>query len=220
MAPRNPFRARNLSPGRLPFIFPSGEDVDQTLQRFRDDRFFGQILGPHGSGKSTLLVTLTNELKNTGHCVETFWLEPQARSDEKQRLSDRTKQIASHGPASAALPMILAIDGFEVLSWLQRRRFLWSIRRSECGVLVTAHRNLGLPTLWETKPTLASTHEVIRSIVALDADLPPNNSGSDGKPDPIWQAMPRELVADLFHHHDGNVREVLFSLYDWFQNKT
>ena len=235
---RNPFRARNISPGCLPYVFPLGHDTDQLLQRFRENKFRGQIVGPHGSGKSTLLVHLKNALENLGHDVQVAWLEPassggrgaakkrlrQVEQAVEQRMAKRTSAETDRDTRP-----VIAVDGLEILPWLERKRFFRLARQNECGILATAHQDLGLPTLWETQVDLERAEKVIAELFRLDAirndaDVASEDETNHGTASQTEKSsipvVPAELIADLLSRHDGDMREVLFSLYDWFQDRT
>jgi hypothetical protein len=90
----------------------------------------------------------------------------------------------------------LVIDGYEQLSVWQRLLVRWQCRRRGWGLLVTAHADVGLPTLWTTHADLATA----RAIVAqLTAGLP---------------AIPQSTIVEHFKAAGGNLRETLFRLYD------
>ncbi|MFT5460797.1 MAG: hypothetical protein ACI9K2_007317, partial [Myxococcota bacterium] len=86
----------------------------------------------------------------------------------------------------------VALDSLECLGpprW-------WAVQLRLRGVSVvagTVHRPGRLPTVWTTAPTLELVHQLL-------ADL--------------GTAPPEPLVADLFTRHEGDVRQVLRSLYD------
>jgi hypothetical protein len=66
--------------------------------------------------------------------------------------------------------------------------------------LVTAHRPTGLPTLFHTHPSVAVTRRVVERLLPL------------GVPSPSDDELTH--LFDVFH---GNVREVLFALYDRYE---
>jgi hypothetical protein len=71
------------------------------------------------------------------------------------------------------------------------------------GLLVSAHHALhGLPVLYETRVTAETAWRVVTHL------MPPDGTG-----------LTRERVATLLASHAGDVREVLFELYDWFEEQ-
>jgi len=101
----NPFSTRFIRPGAIRFLFPDGESAALLVQRLRENRWGGQIIGPHGSGKSTLLATLKPELETAGRQV--LWITLHQGERRLPALDRR-----SLGPTTQ-----LVIDGYEQLSW-------------------------------------------------------------------------------------------------------
>jgi hypothetical protein len=69
------------------------------------------------------------------------------------------------------------------------------------GLLVTAHADVGLPTLLETSTSL----ELAQAIVAC---LPNATAG-----------LPTGAVAACFQRAAGDMRETLFALYDTYERR-
>lgn len=181
----NPFSTRHVRPGAIPFRFPPGEDATTLTARLERQGWWGQVIGPHGSGKSTLLAALVLELRRH-RPVDVVELH-----QDDRRLPPT---VWTMPPASA----VLVVDGYEQVSWWQRRRLQAHCRRSGLGLLVTAHRNLGLPDLYRTQVTLELAEAIVTGLVTDEQ---------------------RTLVADVdlereLARHRGNLREVLFGLYD------
>jgi ABC-type cobalamin/Fe3+-siderophores transport system ATPase subunit len=158
------------------------------LSRLGRQGWWGQIVGPHGSGKSTLLAALLPELhrRRTVVLVE---------------LHEHQRQLPATVWRLLVGPTLLVVDGCEQLAWWTRWRLLARCRRQGVGLLVTAHRDVGLPDLYRTqvKPELA------RDIVA---DLLTD------------EQQARMASVDLGYElarHQGNLRETLFALYDHYE---
>lgn len=83
---------------------------------------------------------------------------------------------------------LLVIDGYEQLGWWTRQR----VQKHCRSLLVTMHRGSGLPDLYRTGVTVELAGEIVRGLHA------------DEVPD-----LARRLA-----YHRGNLREVLFELYD------
>jgi hypothetical protein len=84
-----------------------------------------------------------------------------------------------------------------------RRLYLRALcRRRGIGLLVAAHRDMGFPTLWRAGITLEMTRQIADYLL-------------DG-----WQVeRPSDaLLNDLYARHQGNLRLILFSLYDWYES--
>lgn len=181
-APRvNPFSTRFVEPGAIPYHLPGG--VAALAERFREHGC-GELVGPHGSGKSTLLASLLPLLTDF--------------TTRRVRLSTANRTLPPDlWPLPGPRPL-LAIDGFEQLGWLSRRRVVRDCRRAGAALLVTTHRPAGLPTLYRTdvKPEALAW--------VLDRLVPPSDRSV---------LVDFEPVARL-RAHRGSLRDVLFELYD------
>jgi energy-coupling factor transporter ATP-binding protein EcfA2 len=185
--PANPFATRFIRPGALPFLFPKGASAATLIERLREHGGWGQIIGPHGSGKSTLLATLVPALKNKGLDVRLVQLHEGERQVPREALS-----AVSPGTQ-------LVIDGYEQLSWWSRRRLKAFCRRQKIGLLVTAHEDVGLPPLYQVEPSAAVAQLVVEQLL-------------NGQP---AQVSPAQVEA-AFQKAEGNIREMLFLLYDTY----
>lgn len=181
-APRlNPFSTRFVEPGAIPYHLPGGVAV--LAGRFREHGC-GELVGPHGSGKSTLLASLLPLL--TDFTVRRVFLNTSNRA-----LPHDLWPLPGPRP-------LLALDGFEQLGWLARRRVVRDCRRAGAALLVTTHRSVGLPLLHRT--------DVMPAALAwmLDRLVPPADravlAGFD--------------AAARLKAHRGSLRDVLFELYD------
>jgi hypothetical protein len=97
----------------------------------------------------------------------------------------------------------IVVEGYEQLGWLQRTWWKWQCRRRGAGLLVTGHEDLGFPPLWRTE----TSAELTRRVVARLLD----------QADASW--LRTEQLDRLFASHQGNVREVLFALYDLYEQQ-
>jgi energy-coupling factor transporter ATP-binding protein EcfA2 len=186
----NPFSTRFIRPGAIPFIFLGGESAEALVDRFRDHNWWGQIIGPHGSGKSTLVATLAPLLEAAGRQVMSITIR-----QGEHRLSPFDRD-------AFASTTQLVIDGYEQLSWWSRRRVKSLCRRRGAGLLVTAHADVGFPTLYQMQPNEELACAVVTRL--LDGD----------------SHIDREDVGRSYAAASGNLRETLFKLYDLYQGKT
>jgi energy-coupling factor transporter ATP-binding protein EcfA2 len=186
----NPFSTRFIRPGAIPFVFTNGQSPDALVQRLREQDWWGQIIGEHGSGKSTLLATLTLALEAAGRNTIAVALHP---GEHRLPPLDRSAFSASTQ---------FIIDGYEQLSWWSRRRIKSLCRRHRAGLLVTAHADVGLPTLYQTQPSEELAHTVV-------ARLTEGNQ----------TAISSDDISAAFAAADGDVRETLFKLYDVYQQR-
>jgi len=188
----NPFSTRHTRPGAIPFLFPPGDNATQVIDRLRANHWWGEIIGPHGSGKSTLLCALIPEMHRAGRGTLLIELH-----DGQRRLGmDLGRELARKRD-----PVVI-VDGYEQLSLVNRWRLKRFCRRRSRGLVVTSHRTTGLPILFRTEPTPRLAEEIVRHLLP---GFPPIADAAD--------------LERLFLRHGGNLREVLFELYDWYEHR-
>jgi hypothetical protein len=189
-AAENPFSARRISPGAVSYVFPAGENPETLVERLRQAGWWGEIVGPHGSGKSTLLAALMAAIQRAGHQTVLIALH-----DGEHRLPPSVQcdpRLRS--------PMVLVVDGYEQLSRWSRFTLKRSCRRQRLGLLVTAHKSVGLPHLYQTAVRAEVGGQVVDLVLA-------------GRQPPFGP----EEVSRCLARHGGNLREALFELYDLFE---
>ena len=187
----NPFATRFTRPGAIEFLFPDGESAEGLVERLRSGLWQGEIVGPHGAGKSTLLATLSQSLQAAGRTIVQATLH-QGETSLPAALDDWRSW-------SATTQVI--VDGYEQLSWWSRRRLARRVRDRQAGLLVTSHAPTGLPRLLTVAPQLGAADQIVRQLVA-DEEL-----------------ITRSDIEHFFRACDGNVREMLFQLYDVYQGR-
>ncbi len=185
--PSNPFATRFVRPGALSFRLPQGMSFEALVARLRDHGWQGQVIGPHGSGKSSLVAALEPALTAAG------------RELVRVRLRDGQRRWpAEIDPRRWSNNTLAIVDGYEQLGrWARWRLTRWR-RRAGCGLLVTAHASVGLPTIWETRPSA----ELLARLVA------------DLLHKPELTAAERAIVEGVFERRGGDLREALFDLFD------
>ena len=189
MRPDNPFSSRFVDPAGHPFLFPPGQTLAMVGERWQTQGWWGEIVGPHGSGKSTLLHTLIS------------WAGERGCSGHFIFLNDQQHRLPADWAAAGSTVDFYAVDGAEQLSgwaWWRLRRHC---RRRACGLLVTAHRRLGLPPLYQTTAANGPTVQRVLAALAPQADY------SD------------QQCAQLAEQHGGNLRSILFALYDRWESE-
>ncbi|HET6881196.1 MAG TPA: hypothetical protein VFI31_13635 [Pirellulales bacterium] len=188
----NPFSTRYTRPDAMAFEFDQHENEGTLIARLREFGWWGQIVGPHGSGKSTLLATLVPALEAAGREVQFIALH---EGDRRLPLTPSQWQALSSESQ-------LVVDGYEQLGRIARWRVKRHCRRCGCGLLVTSHRDVGLPTLWTMNPRLELTVAIVRRL------LPPGDIHIDDRDvEAVWRV------------HAGNLRETLFRLYDLYEQR-
>lgn len=190
---RNPFSTCYVRPGRLTFRFSEPGGASQLTQRLSDQGGWGQIVGPHGAGKSTLLHAWLPQLAGAGRDIVWWTLHAGER-----HLPAGWKNAAREWGRDT----LVVIDGYEQLSWWSRRQLQFRCRRVGCGLLVTTHRDAGLPDLLHVRSSL----EVVQTLVAeLTHDMPIRIAAAE--------------VTTLYHACQGNVRDLFFALYDLYEQR-
>ena len=190
----NPFSTRRVRPGQLAFQFSEPIRARQLVDRLRQDRWWGQIIGPHGVGKSTLLHGLMPELVAAGRTVSWWTLQngqrgwPAGMSAAAQAWDAQT---------------LVVVDGYEQLRCLARWRLKIRCRSTGTGLLVTSHRDAGLPLLVTLSCPLNTVQDLVTQLLADD---------------PIQ--ISQDEVSSCYRTHQGNVREVFFALYDLYEARS
>ena len=186
----NPFCSRRIRPGAIPFFFPEGVDADVLVERLRESQWSGQIIGPHGTGKSTLLAALLPALVKAG------------RKLVHLELPDGTRQLPLSAKELDGLDADaqLAIDGYEQLTYWARRRLKNRSKTQGFGLLIIAHAPDDLPELYRTEGSLAVAQQIVAELL---------------RETPV--KISETLVEERFRKHNGNLREMLFSLYDIYE---
>lgn len=190
----NPFSTRNVRPGVRSYLFSKGDSVGELIDRLEQFEWRAQIVGPHGSGKSTLVQSLRLLIHSAGKVTSVFELH-----DGQTRLQLDHAELASRGRES-----MLVIDGFEQLGWLTRRKIKSFCIKNQTGLLVTSHESVGLPTLFETSVSLETATSVVAQILASE------NAAS---------VISSVDIQSLYNSHGGNLRDLLFGLYDLYERR-
>ncbi len=190
-ASENPFSARHVRPGALAYRFQPGQSVSALIERLRNNGWQGQIVGPHGSGKSALVASLIPAIQRTGRQTALIELH-----DAQRRLPVDLDR------ADLADGTVLIVDGYEQLGLWSRRRLRRFCRKRGLGLVVTAHRSAGFPDLLRTTSSLALARQIVQQLLGRRAC-------------PITP----EEVQQRFIWHEGNLREMLFELYDLYEQR-
>lgn len=208
----NPLATRYVAPGRLPWISDDIKSLDRFAENFSKTRR-AQIVGVHGSGKTTLLEHFVPRI---GTPVYRHDVSGEAWGKLESSQYDRNSVVwltlRNAHPVMESLRSVLrlprfagvlVLDGFEQLDALQRWKVKWWSRKMQCGLLVTAHRSVGLPLLLQTNVNEQLAQRVLRQAfwtVEGQIDLPP--------------ALERLPWRKMLDKHRGNLRECLMDVYD------
>ena len=188
----NPFSTRHVRPGAIPYRFPAGQSTAGLVERLRNNHWRGQIVGPHGSGKSALVAALVAGIERAGRPTLLIELH-----DRQRRLP-----LSPGRMRGLALGTVVVVDGYEQLALWRRLVLKRFCRRRGLGLVATSHESVGLPDLCRTTTSLPLAREIVEQLLGED-------------PSPV---TPGE-VNERFKLHRGNMREILFDLYDLYERR-
>ncbi|MBD3241391.1 MAG: hypothetical protein GF331_12450 [Chitinivibrionales bacterium] len=182
----NPFRTERVLAFRYRL---ESRELASLLDRFAALHYRASLVGPQGTGKTTLREDIEARMREQGWRICGVRLcreDPRLTAEQRRRIRE----------ADAAT--LVTVDGAEQLGWCAWR-WLRRVSRRAGGLLVTLHRERGLPVLhshrcdFEVVRTMVSALAGHDTAVSLDKDL-------------------REMYAV----YGGNTRDVLRELYDWW----
>ena len=194
----NPFSTRFHAPGALPWLSQAGPDPSALAERLVAADVPMAIVGPHGSGKSSLALAVAHELQH-----RSGWSVVRAVVDRRGAVE--YEQLDPSKFRSCDNPSIVLLDGVERCNWWRRRRVVQTARRTIDRVLLTLHDPASCTVLHELRPTIESAQRVVKRLL--------EHHSADRHPEP-------DLVERLFREHRGNIRDLLFDLYDWWEETT
>jgi hypothetical protein len=166
-------------------------DADQLTQRLAAQCWRGQIIGAHGAGKTTLLHTWLPTLTAAGRVISWWTLRDGQRTVPSELLAASRSWDAQ---------TLVVVDGYEQLGRLARWRLARRCRRVRAGLLVTTHRDAGLPTVLEVAGSLPTVQTLVEQLLRDEPG-----------------AIRRDDVAACYDRCRGNLREIFFALYDLYE---
>ncbi len=164
---------------------PQNCSWDTLLNSLKKMAYRGAIVGPCGSGKTTLCEDVQVRLNHQGLQTKMLFI-----SLDISVPWNRIRPLLTD-PFD-----VLLVDGADHLSWWHWHRLKRRVLRTKRGLVVTTHQPGLLPTWHRCRPS----PDILQAIAnQLLAHSPPLSS-------------PR--IEELFHSHQGNIREALRQLYD------
>ena len=162
---------------------------EQFMRCLADMDYRGALVGPQGSGKTTLLEDLEPALMAHGFRIKWLRLNQTARRPSSWSLKSFFSAIEKND--------IILLDGAEQLNRLTWERFKIKSRQA-AGLIITTHKPGRLPTLLKCATHPALLEEIVRALTTggtREIHLP---------------------TLELFHKHEGNLRNALRELYDLY----
>ncbi len=181
----NPFSAARFAPGVVPWFGEAPDDLARMVERATRSGACHQLVGAHGTGKSTLLAHLDLEARRRGASVVRF---RGSRGLPVARLAALARRPGARLVLCDELEELGTTIAFAALSLFAR-----SVR---AGLVVSAHRDLGVPTLARRRVDAATARWVIDHLTG--SRFPERDASLEAR----------------LARHAGNLREVLFELYD------
>jgi len=188
----NPFSTARVKPGAMAFHFVGDTSAAKLVAQLRENRWRGQIVGPHGSGKSTLLQALFPEIEAAGREVRCYIAKP----------NDSQLPMSTVDQADWADSTQVVIEGYELLSRRNQKELDRVCRETQTGLLITCHKSQGLPTLFHTSMTVELAISLVEQLLPDDCEF----------------ITPAD-VRDSFSRHGQNLRELLFEMYDLYEQR-
>jgi energy-coupling factor transporter ATP-binding protein EcfA2 len=176
----------------MPYLFPEGHSAEWMVERLKNAKWRGEIIGPHGSGKSSLLAAILPIIEREGRSPLLIELHDSQRSLPLNLARD--PRLTPH--------CIVVVDGYEQLSRWNRGRFLHHCQKHEIGILVTAHQSVGMPLVFHAQPNQTLAEQIVAQLLG------------DRK-----SFLSREAIHECFARHHGDLREMLFNLYDLYEKR-
>jgi len=183
-AGKNPFRSSRIEGFRYRI---TGDERERLIARLRANGWRGCLIGTEGTGKTTLLEDLEPHLQTLGW--QTQWIRLNLQSTPEERRAALATAKAARGR------VMLLLDGGETLGWLGWRRLIRAVRQG-VGLIATVHKRCPLPIVYETKPDPAIAQALVEHLLQT----------------PLT-ASQKQSLGTHFQTHQGNLREVLRTLY-------
>ena len=183
-ARENPFAAERIE--RIAFR-PLDRSFGQLMTELERMEYRAAVLGTDGSGKTTLLGQIQEHLSRRGFVVKSIFTslaEPLTRQNRRTFL-------AQLKPGE-----IVLLDGADHLSFLGWPRFKRNLLRLAWGLIITSHKAVLMPTLFECLTTEELLAELVQELL----------DGTDG--------IDQIDLTEIYNQHRGNIRDCLRHLYD------
>jgi hypothetical protein len=187
----NPYSVQRHGPGNLEYVFRCRGQREWLDRALVQSKWRVELIGQHGVGKSTLLATIGGWAGSRGlevHRLRCSGDKPRLPLFFWRRLPRRNA--------------VVLLDGGERCPRLQLWLLAGITRRRGTGLVLTAHRPMGIGRPVRMKATKAQVLRIAESLRGRPLD--------EGE---------KQHIATLLRGHGGSAREVLFRLYDEWEDK-
>lgn len=161
------------------------ESLAAIVDRLKTMTFRAALVGPHGTGKSTCLRAIAGQLPTLGLSPLIHRLDGDRPIPSLWSLRQLAKQCNRS--------TVLILDGADHLPPI-KARYICRATRSAGGLIVTSHAPWHLPTLLTTRGYPELLTRLLNRLTG--------------------QALSPDEAQSLLQSRDGNIREILFDLYD------
>ncbi len=210
----NPFAAETIRAGVEPFVFPPGITSQSLWTKFAEGGWLGQIVGPHGSGKTTLVRTLLQHPPWSKVLAEVYVCKARSCKLVECRAAAEGDSFCKvvKGCLRTRGGKLIVIDGAEQIPMMVRSMILALAMLRGIKLLVTSHKEFRhFSTLLHLKPTFPLAWELVSARLERARQ---------------WRAacglpgvdLNEDVVRVIFEKHRGNIREMLFELYDIYES--
>lgn len=185
----NPFRISRI---KAMGYLPQAMSQEQIRQRLDQLDNVAAIVGPHGSGKTTLLRELEIQVRCSG--IETHMLFMSLDIPLPwQTVCDCIDSINPGG--------ILFFDGACHLSNVRFWQLRQKIRKRNIGLVITSHDEGLLDTLIVCRPGVNLLAEITDRLLGEE------------------KLLDEDILSVLYSVHSGNIRDCLWDLYDYYNDR-
>ena len=194
----NPFATRWTKPGQMTFLPNGFTSLSELAAQIVKDTPRCEILGEHGVGKSSLLRALQSRLDQQSISNHLAYACGEFPHDGPSLKFATVKLLLRESD-------VLFVDGFEQLSWWTRRRIIRYSEKYAHSLIITCHQSQGLPCLVHLTATETLVLKLVHSLQqAHQAD----------------EVVSVSDVCELYQRFGNNVRELLFTCYDLYEQRT
>ncbi len=184
----NPFCVQELGPLGIDYQFNDEAEREKFFGLLESNGWWMELCGPHGIGKSTLLTTIQREAESCGKTVVRFKVRAESRW-----LPFRWKRELKNAD-------FCLLDGGEAAIGWQRALLAHHCRSHQIGFVFTTHHPLGIAPVYTMSTTPGQIRQAVAKLLGNDHHW-------------LFEIDFEKLVSEF----NGDNRELMFTLYDWYE---